>query len=239
MELAGYSEIGNVLRTAREDRHLSLPDVARMLHIRARYLEALEKGDFTELPGLPYAKGYIQAYAVFLELDKDEIMRRFERVDAQINKRNFQLPKAFHSDKKPHQAAIWGSLIAVLVLYSLWQISASSEEKTISIIEQFELHISPEMQRYAKKAFNPACFHLQEKLYPPCHIVPVDEGFKLIPLQGYPSTVLALWDNTMAEGQRSFVMSWTAPKPVKQVETNYTRPDDDELSTEASDLPEG
>lgn len=229
MELTGYSEIGAVLRSAREDRHLSLPEVARLLHIRARYLDAIEQGDFTDLPGLPYAKGYIQAYAVFLELDKDELMRRFERVDVQLGKRNFYLPKAFHSDKNPHQAAIWGGLAAVLVLYSLWQAVFYSPERPISIIEPFEEHLSPEIRAYAKKARNRACFHPQERLYPPCYVWRTEPDFTLVPLRGRPSTMLALWDKGMAE----------AALNAKTRAEITKRPEDHEFIIKIPDIPPG
>ena len=233
-ELTGYSEIGAVLKAAREDRHLSVAEAARLLHIRARYLDAIEIGDFTELPGLPYAKGYIQAYAVFLDLDKDELMRRFERVDVQMNKRNFQLPKAFHSDKKPHQAAIWGSLAAVLLLYSLWEAMFFSPDKPVSIVEHYQAHrLSPKLQAVADKASNPACFHLKQRLYPLCYAWN-GPGFTLVPLRGEPSTVMALWEKDMAEAASAQVQA-----RQKQPEMKTKRSNDYDIIIKVPDIPPG
>ena len=235
-EINGYTEIGQVLRAAREDRHLSTYEVGRLLHIRARYIDALERGDFKELPGIPYAKGYMQTYAAFLELDKDELMRRFERVDGQLAKRGFYLPKAFHTEKKPQQTAIWGSLAAVLLLYVVWYGYAQEPEKTISIVEHFQPKIPKDMQQYARQANDPACFQAPEGLYPPCYlmgqIAQLEPRFTLVPLQGQPHSMLELWDRQMAEASQK-------PQTVKQSGNKTTQPNDHDFTIKASDLPPG
>ena len=238
MEATGYSEIGAVLRAAREDRHLSAYEVGRLLHIRARYIEALERGDFRELPGLPYAKGYMQAYAAFLELDKDELMRRFERIDGQLAKRGFYLPKAFHSEKKPQQTTVWGSMAAVLLVYALWHGIFRTEERNISIVEHFEQKIPADMQQYAKQARNPACFRSQDLLYPACYMnmsdMQLEQSFRLVPLQGKPASLMQLWDRQMAEATRKN-QSQANKTPV----TKTTQPNDNEPVIKSSDLPPG
>jgi hypothetical protein len=40
--------------------------------IRARYLAALEQGDYRELPGAVYTKGFLRNYALYLGLDPDD-----------------------------------------------------------------------------------------------------------------------------------------------------------------------
>jgi cytoskeleton protein RodZ len=61
--------VGDVLRGERERRGLSLDDVAANLRIRRALIDAIEDGRFKELPGAPYAVGFVKAYAEFLELD--------------------------------------------------------------------------------------------------------------------------------------------------------------------------
>ncbi len=94
-----YEEIGRLLQSAREDMQLDIAEAARQMHIRPRYLEALEHGKLEKLPGLPYAKGYLQTYASFLRLDQNEILRRFEQVEALIDKRGFYFPQVFSKTK--------------------------------------------------------------------------------------------------------------------------------------------
>lgn len=206
MESNGYIEIGAVLRAAREDRQLELWEVGKMLHIRPRYLDALERGQFSELPGLPYAKGYLQTYASFLELDKDELVRRFEREADLISRRGFFLPQAFHSDKKPHHMAVWGSLAALLLLYVLWQALFQETTEEISVVEHF---VPPKIVVTAQMARDVACVRPQEALYPTCYMNPVKlkrmTSFSLVPLIGQPATVMQLWDKQFARASKPVV----------------------------------
>lgn len=69
----GRSAVGEKLRDARELRGVDLYRVERDTKIRAKYLAALEDGDFTDLPGDVYARGFLRNYATYLGLDADEI----------------------------------------------------------------------------------------------------------------------------------------------------------------------
>ena len=66
--------IGQQLRQAREARQLSLEQVAQATHIRLRYLQALETGDFAALPSDVQARGFLRAYASFLNLDATALL---------------------------------------------------------------------------------------------------------------------------------------------------------------------
>ena len=69
----GRSAVGDRLRDERESRGVDLFRVERDTKIRTRYLAALEDGDFTDLPGDVYARGFLRNYATYLGLDPDEI----------------------------------------------------------------------------------------------------------------------------------------------------------------------
>lgn len=62
-------DIGQLLRQTREAKNLSLADVEAQIRIRRRYLAALEAGDWSELPNEVVARGFLQTYARFLEID--------------------------------------------------------------------------------------------------------------------------------------------------------------------------
>ena len=65
--LAG--KIGRVLERARQEKGLSLDEAERATKIRKRYLEGLERDDYTVLPDAVYAQGFLKTYANFLGLD--------------------------------------------------------------------------------------------------------------------------------------------------------------------------
>ena len=71
----GGASIGAVLEKARRERGLSLRDVEDATKIRTRYLEGLEREDFSVLPDAVYVQGFLKTYANFLGLNGDEMAR--------------------------------------------------------------------------------------------------------------------------------------------------------------------
>jgi hypothetical protein len=57
------------LYAARERKGVDLYRAERDTKIRARYLGALERGEYGELPGDVYTKGFLRNYALYLGLD--------------------------------------------------------------------------------------------------------------------------------------------------------------------------
>lgn len=70
-------EIGGLLREAREAQGMTLRDVERATMIRRKYLEAIEAGEFSQMPGEVQLKGFIRNYAAVVGLDPDRVMGRF------------------------------------------------------------------------------------------------------------------------------------------------------------------
>ncbi len=69
----GRSEVGEKLRDARELRGVDLFRVERDTKIRSKFLADLEEGDYADLPGDVYTRGFLRNYATYLGLDPDEI----------------------------------------------------------------------------------------------------------------------------------------------------------------------
>lgn len=67
------------LTTARERKGVDLYRAERDTKIRARYLAALERGDYRELPGAVYTKGFLRNYALYLGLDPDDVLLQWRR----------------------------------------------------------------------------------------------------------------------------------------------------------------
>jgi cytoskeletal protein RodZ len=67
------------LIAARERKGVDLYRAERDTKIRARYLAALERGDYRELPGTVYTKGFLRNYALYLGLDADDVLEQFHR----------------------------------------------------------------------------------------------------------------------------------------------------------------
>src|SRR5512144_2427282 len=67
------------LYAARERKGVDLYRAERDTKIRARYLGALERGDYKELPGAVYTKGFLRNYALYLGLDPEEVLGQWHR----------------------------------------------------------------------------------------------------------------------------------------------------------------
>jgi cytoskeleton protein RodZ len=69
--------IGSRLRQARESSGLSLREIATRTKISMTALEALERNDFTRLPGGIFGRAFVRAYALEIGVDPDETVERF------------------------------------------------------------------------------------------------------------------------------------------------------------------
>ena len=67
-------KLGEVLRAAREAKGVDLTRVERDTKIRERYLSALERGEYRELPGAVYTKGFLRNYGAYLGLDPEYLI---------------------------------------------------------------------------------------------------------------------------------------------------------------------
>lgn len=65
---------GIQLRNAREERKISLAEVAQATKIRVNYLQAIESGALDRLPSEAHARGFIRAYAGYLKLDAQPLL---------------------------------------------------------------------------------------------------------------------------------------------------------------------
>jgi cytoskeletal protein RodZ len=63
--------LGQTLRAAREGKRWDIARAERDTRIRARYLAALEAGDYRDLPSPVYTRGFVRNYAQYLGLDPE------------------------------------------------------------------------------------------------------------------------------------------------------------------------
>ncbi|HEU4809697.1 MAG TPA: RodZ domain-containing protein [Sphingomicrobium sp.] len=72
-ELTGFPPVGERLKAAREEKGLSLDDVASETRIPLRHLQSLEEADWEKLPAPTYTIGFAKSYASAIGLDRTEI----------------------------------------------------------------------------------------------------------------------------------------------------------------------
>jgi len=68
------SSVGAWLKVAREERGITLDEVAKVTRIGKNYLEAIEEGDLSKLPSQAYTRGFIRLYAAHLGLSPEKAL---------------------------------------------------------------------------------------------------------------------------------------------------------------------
>jgi len=132
---AELSGLGRVLKRARVSQGYEIPDVARTLRIRPEYLEALEEGDHTRLPGRVYAIGFVRSYATFLGLDSAVAIERFKS-EATLAHAQLQPPTPPPEGRVPGGALIFVSLVSAVVLYGGWWVMSAEERRLPEIVAE-------------------------------------------------------------------------------------------------------
>jgi cytoskeleton protein RodZ len=70
---ADVPTVGDRLKAAREEKGLSLEDIAAQTRIPQRHLESIEVADWEKLPAPTYTVGFAKSYASAVGLDRTEI----------------------------------------------------------------------------------------------------------------------------------------------------------------------
>ncbi|GMR00876.1 MAG: helix-turn-helix domain-containing protein [Gammaproteobacteria bacterium] len=73
------TDFGSVLAEARKVKDYTIDEISEYLKIPAHIITALENNDKETLPAPTFAKGYIRAYAKFLEISEDKVLNLYNR----------------------------------------------------------------------------------------------------------------------------------------------------------------
>ncbi len=190
-----HTEIGKLLRETREDLRLSLQQASAALHIRAHYLHALEEGGLDELPGAAYTRGYLQSYAIFLHLDKEEILRRFDRMENDLPKKGMFFPKVFSKEKSPVDVMVWGGALLALFTYLVWFFMFRPEFTPLSVVMPPPVRDESIIAAVeAHSVLNLSCVTSQVVVYPACYRVGIDKMIKksILPQRHKINSILEL-----------------------------------------------
>jgi cytoskeletal protein RodZ len=72
-------DIGQKLRETRQGLDISLEQAAEETRIRLHYLQALESGDFSQLPSKAHEKGFLRAYSEYLGLESATLLTNLDQ----------------------------------------------------------------------------------------------------------------------------------------------------------------
>ena len=115
---------GEELRRNRLVREVSLESIANATKISKRYLEALERGDFSKLPAPVFTRGFIRAYAGYLGIEPEEMVNAYLSDVAATAPRGDGFGTISAGRSWPRSAWLFGAIglaVAVLLAGAAWR----------------------------------------------------------------------------------------------------------------------
>lgn len=141
-------KLGDLFRRRREELRLSLESVERATHIRTKYLELIEDGNYSELEDNVYSKGYVKNYAEHLGFDTAAILRLYAQQRYEYETSHNLGPTKRRATLKPidHQTfaltpksllvIVATVFVLIIVGYVAWQFSKLSAPPIINLSNQ-------------------------------------------------------------------------------------------------------
>ena len=81
-------ELGEILRTKRQDLKMEVPEVSFYLKIKSRDIEAIENGNLANITKHLYVLGLIHSYAKFLKINEQIIEEKIKFLSIKSNTEN-------------------------------------------------------------------------------------------------------------------------------------------------------
>jgi len=76
------ASLGQILKEAREKKHVTASQAAAATRMKIQIVEALERDDFSRIAAPMYARGFIKLYAEYLGLDPAPLIREYVELHA-------------------------------------------------------------------------------------------------------------------------------------------------------------
>ena len=74
--------LGEKLRQAREERGISISEVAEQTRISPQYIKSIENDDYKPLPGGIFNKGFVRSYARYVGFDESQALEEYAQLMA-------------------------------------------------------------------------------------------------------------------------------------------------------------
>jgi cytoskeletal protein RodZ len=137
---AAGATVGERLRRAREEKGLSLDDVARQTRIPTRHLEHIERSEWDAMPAITYSVGFARSYANAVGLDGAALGAEV-RQELGLSRGAPAGPAAAYYEPAdparvpPRWMAVAAILLAVLLVggYLIWRSQAVGDETPADI----------------------------------------------------------------------------------------------------------
>jgi cytoskeletal protein RodZ len=126
------------MKRIREQRGISIEEVAEKTNIKSSYIRAIEEGDLSRLPGGIYNRAFIRSISEFLGINTKPYERKVES-DEMIKERQVrvEIGRPLNASM-PSKVTIIGCLFVIFVLYSIFYgPRVSKKEQVENAIETY------------------------------------------------------------------------------------------------------
>lgn len=154
---------GSVLREERRSQGLSQEEVGEELRLPVRYVNALETGEYSKLPGDTFARGYLRNYAVFLDIDPVPLLEAYARStkpkkDAGSETVTKQVKSAVKANDDGREGfPVWVVIgVAVALILGAWLSGAFQSDEIAGSSEPASAAVAPRSEATLPDAGMPA-----------------------------------------------------------------------------------
>ena len=112
--------LGEKLRQAREERGMTISEVAEQTRISASYIESIENDDYRILPGGIFNKGFVKSFARTVGVDEQEALQDYAALVGSQGSQIVDQPKTYRAevmtDDRNSASNLPTIIVAVLIL---------------------------------------------------------------------------------------------------------------------------
>jgi len=116
---AAEPSLAERLSAARARKGVDIQRAERDTRIRARHIDALERGHLGDLPGAVYATGFLRTYASYLDLDPDDAVAQWRRELGGTRRREaIAMPRRMQTPRRQltfSRSVVWAALLTAVV----------------------------------------------------------------------------------------------------------------------------
>lgn len=146
------------MRSAREAAGMSLKDIAEHTRVPLRHLEALEEGNYAELPGMTYCAGFARAYARAVGLNEADLVAQIREDVGEaggLGQGTYEFDEPVNPARIPPRWLAWAAAIIAILLaggYGLWRMQLT----TAPTDEQISAQTAEEAAQNAQQGVAPS-----------------------------------------------------------------------------------
>jgi cytoskeletal protein RodZ len=115
------ASVGRFLRERREERRMSIAEIARATRMPATSVERIEAHQFDELPGEVFVRGFLKSYAQAVGVPADDVLARYTA----SRRVAWVTPLPLPSASRPARGRRVGVAIAFVLLLILFTLALS------------------------------------------------------------------------------------------------------------------